>query len=116
MRALAVLLTLAVAGPAAAQPYLMTQAREAQAAADADTARYRDLRLTNQLSVLQARLQADQALGGLQASRAATLSIPAARGSDAPSAVIDASKLMSIPDEVLAQSNARILAAAGNRR
>jgi hypothetical protein len=118
MRAFVVLLTLAMAGPAAAQPYLgMAQARDAQASADALAARNRDVAITNELAVLQARAQSDQALSNLQAARIAPvlppILAPAARGAPA---VIDTSKLVSIPDAILAQSNARVRAAANNRR
>ena len=114
MRALAILLSLAMAGPAVAQPYLLVQAREAQAAADADAARYREITLTNQIAVLEAHLQTDQALSNLQAARAPALP-PAAPGANAPPPILDARQLTSIPDDLLAQSNARIRAAAANR-
>ena len=117
MRAVVVLLTLAMAGPAAAQPYLgMAQARDAQASADAMTARNRDVAITNELAVLQARAQADQALSNLQAARIAPVLPPVTRGAGGPPAVIDTSKLVSIPAALLAQSNARVRAAAANRR
>ena len=117
MRAVVVLLTLAMAGPAAAQPYLgMAQARDAQASADAMTARNRDVAITNELAVLQARAQADQALSNLQAARIAPVLPPVTRGAGGPPAVLDTSKLVSIPDARLAQSNARVRAAAANRR
>jgi hypothetical protein len=121
MRALIVLAALCIAGPAAAQPYLgMVQAREAQASADALAQRNRDIAITNELAVLQARAQSDQALSNLAAARIAptlpTILPPAARSADAPPAIVDTTKQVSIPDALLADSNARVRAAADNRR
>jgi hypothetical protein len=119
MRALVALAVFAIAGPAAAQPpyFALFQGREAQAAAEADAARYREIVTRNELAVLQARVQAEQAISDLQAARASPVLSPAVRGSDtAPPALIDTSQLVSIPDDVLAQSNARVRAAAANRR
>ena len=122
MRIALALLTLATAGPATAQPYLAqpylgVQARDLQTQADLQALRYRDVQAANELAALQARAQADQALGNLQAGRTAPILSPAARRSGAgPPTVIDTSKLVSIPDSILAQSNARIRAAADNRR
>ena len=116
MRALVLLTILGLAGPAAAQPYRdLSLARDAQAFADAQAARGRDIALTNELATLQARLQADQATANLQAQRSPQppLGFP---GQRSVPTVIDTSKLVSIPDATLAQSNARIRAAAANRR
>ena len=114
MRTLVVLLTLVMAGPAMAQPYLAVQARDAQTQADLQALRYRDIQVTNELAALQARAQADQALANLQATRTTPV-LPTYGGGGRP-AVIDTSKLISIPDALLAQSNARVRAAANNRR
>jgi hypothetical protein len=120
MRIVPALLVLAMAGPAAAQPYLNLQARDAQIQHDLDALRYRDVQVTNELAAAQARAQADQAVSNLQAGRAAAnLSYalaPAARSGAAAPPVVDTTKLVSIPDAALAQSNARIRAAADNRR
>jgi hypothetical protein len=117
MRAFLVLLSLAMTGPATAQPYLdITQARDAQAAADALAARNRDVAIANELAVMQARAQADQALANLQAQRIAPVLPAPARAAAGPPVVIDTSKLVSIPDAILAASNARVRAAAANRR
>jgi hypothetical protein len=117
MRALVILLALGIAGPAAAQPVLgMIQAREAQAAADATAARNREVALTNQLAVLEARAQAEQAIGALQAARLRPTLLTLTPAPGAPAPLVDASKLASIPDATLAQSNAAVRAAAGNRR
>jgi hypothetical protein len=115
MRIALVLLTLATAGPAVAQPYLGVQARDAQTQADLQALRYRDVQITNELAAMQARAQAEQALSNLQAGRSAPILSHAVRGSGPPS-VVDTSKLVSIPDSILAQSNARVRAAADNRR
>jgi hypothetical protein len=121
MRIALALLAFAMAGPATAQPYLVqpylgVQARDLQTQADLQALRYRDVQMTNELAAMQARAQADQALSNLQAGRAPILS-PAPRGSGpARPTVIDTSKLVSIPDSILAQSNARVRAAAANRR
>jgi len=117
MRALVIGLVLGLAAPAAAQPArVFDQARDAQAQADAQAARLRDIQLTNELSVLEARLQADQALGNLQAARVspAVPTVPFSPRGPAP--VLDAGKMASIPDAALADSNARVRAAAGNPR
>ena len=107
----------AVAGPAASQPYLgLMLSRDARASAEAMAARNRDIVLTNDLAVLQARVQSDQALSNLQASRSSP-SIPTVSfNPKAPPPIIDASQLATIPDAELVQSNARIRAAADNRR
>ncbi len=116
MRALAVLAILTLAAPAAAQPYRdLTQARDAQAVADAQAARARDIAQTNELSSLQARLQSDQAIANLQAQRSAQPP-PALPGPHAVPTVIDTRKLVSIPDATLAASNARIRAVASDPR
>lgn len=112
----ALLLILGLASPAAAQPYLgLSQAWDAQGFAIAQAARARDIAITNELATLQARLQSDQAVANLQAQR----SPPPLAGlwvASTPPPLIDTSKLVSIPDATLAQSNARIRTAAGNRR
>ena len=119
MRIVPALLMLAMAGPAMAQPYLNLQARDAQIQHDLDALRYRDVQVTNELAAAQARAQADQAVSNLQAGRAAVLSTslaPGVYGGGGSPPVVDTTKLVSIPDAVLAQSNARIRAAADNRR
>lgn len=117
MRAFAILLFVSLAAPAAAQPYRdLSQARDAQAFADAQAARARDITLTNELTALQARLQSDQAIANLQAQRSLQPpSVLAGRPYAVPP-VLAAGQLVSIPDAALAQSNARIRAAASNRR
>ena len=117
MRTVLILMAIGVAGPAAVQPYLgLEQSRDAQALTDAVAARARDVTLTNDLAVLQARIQSDQALSNLQASRLSPTVPTIPFNPNAPPPTIDASKLATIPDAALAQSNARIRAAADNRR
>jgi hypothetical protein len=117
MRGLALICMLALAAPAAAQPYRdLAWARDGQAAADAQAARNRDVTLTNDLAVLQAQVQSDRALANLQAARGAPVVPTVALGPNATPPVIDVSKLASIPDATLAKSNAAVRAAADNRR
>jgi hypothetical protein len=117
MRGLVILLMLAAAGPAAAQPYLGLQlSRDAQAAADAQAARSRDIAVTNELSALQAHAQTDQALANLQAARISPTVPTVPFNPKAPPPVIDPRQIASIPDAALAASNARIRAAADNRK
>jgi hypothetical protein len=117
MRAVLVLLAMSVAGPAAVQPYLgLEQSRDAQASAAAAAIRARDVTLTNDIAVLQARMQSDEALGNLQGSRIAPTVPTIPYNPKAPPPMVDASQLATIPDSVLAQSNARAVAAAENRR
>jgi len=117
MRALPIVLALSLAGPAAAQPRLgLGLARDAQAAADAQAARNRDIAVTNEMAALQARLQAEQAVSSLQAQRNTPVLPTVALGPKATPPVIDVSKLVSIPDATLARSNAAVRAASENRR
>jgi hypothetical protein len=117
MRAVLVLLAMSVAGPAAVQPYLgLQQSRDAQASAAAAAARARDVTLTNDLAVLQARIHSDEALSSLQGSRIGPTAPTVPFNPKAPPPMVDASQLATIPDSVLAQSNARAVAAADNRR
>ena len=109
-------LALALAGPAAAQPVRdLIQARDALAFAEAQAARARDIATTNDLATLQARLQTDQAVANLQAQRSVQplMALPDPR---AALPVVDTSQMVSIPDAALAQSNARIRAAASEPR
>jgi len=110
-------LGLSVAAPAAAQtPWALTVARDADHFAAEQAARQRDITLTNDIARLDAQMQTNQALAGLAAQQARSVSPPVPRDPNAPPPVIDVSKLASIPDAELAASNARVLAAAQNRR
>ena len=116
LRRLALLLIFGLAAPAAADPCRdLELARDAQAFADAQAARVRDIALTNEIATLQARLQSEQAMANLQAQRSPP-PLPALWIAPASPPLIDPAKLVSIPDAALAQSNARIRAAADNRR
>lgn len=117
MRALVVILALAAASPAAAQAYRgLAQAQEAQRIADAQAARSRDIATTNELSTLQAQVQTNQALSDVAALRARPAVPTVPFNPAAPAPRIDASQFASIPDATLAASNARVRAAADNRR
>ena len=117
MRMFVLVLALVIAAPAAAQPLLgFAQTRDAWTWSDANAARNRDIALTNELAVLQARVQAEQALSNLAVARINPGLPTVPPGSGAPPAIIDVSQLASIPDAELAASNARVRAAADNRR
>jgi hypothetical protein len=119
MRALIVLAMAAFASPALAQdPYALTLQRDAELQAQADLARQREVELNNRLSTLEARQQTDQALRDIQALRQRP-TLPTIYDPDAPPpprAAVPAGAFASIPDDVLAASNARVRAAAANRR
>lgn len=111
MRVLVALLAFAIApAAAAAQIYQNPAERVAQD----EAARRRDVEITNQLSVLDAQLRTQQALRDLQAMSPPP--VPAQPNPNIPLPVIDTSKLASIPDKALADSNVRVRAAAQNRR
>jgi hypothetical protein len=119
MRALIILMSLACAAPAAAQPdtYALTLQRDAELQAQADLARQREVELNNRLSTLEARQQTDQALRDIQALRQRP-TLPTIYDPNAeppPRAAIPTGAFVSIPDDVLAASNARVRAAAANR-
>jgi hypothetical protein len=118
---LAIVCSVCVAGaivtPALSQDYLgLAMARDAERAAAAEAARLRDISIGNDLSRLEAQAQTNQALSDLAILRArpALPSVPL--DPRTPPVQIDVSKLASIPDSVLADSNAKVLAAAQNRR
>ena len=70
MRAIAVVLVLACATPAAAQDtYALTVQRQAELQAQADLARQREIELNNRLSTLEAQQQTNQALSDIAAMR-----------------------------------------------
>ena len=117
MRALIVCLICAAATPAAAQDYLgLTMARDAERVAAEQAARLRDITITNELSRLDAQVQTNRALNDLAAMRASPALPTIPQDPRAPPPVIDASKLVQIPDSILAASNARVRAAAANRK
>ena len=109
---------LLTAAPAAAQDYgALDQARDADAFAAEMAARARDVALTNDRFALDARIRTEQALGELAraAARPALAPTPIAP-LGAPLPMIDTAGLADIPDAALAQSDARVRAAAANRR
>jgi len=122
MRALIVLAALGlaapvIASPAAAQDYRgLALQQEAGRLADAQAIRNRDIVITNDLSTLQARVQSNQALSDIAALRASPSVSTVPLGPYTPPPRIEAGKFASIPDAALAQSNARVRAAAANRR
>jgi hypothetical protein len=119
MRALIVLIGLACAAPAAAQDtWALTVQRDAELQAQADLARQREVELNNRLSTLEARQQTDQALRDIAAMRQQP-PLPTIYDPNVPPprrAPVAAGAYASIPDAALAASNARVRAAAANRR
>ena len=115
MRALVLLLVLCAASPAVAQDYrAVMEGREAQLTADAEAARRREVELSNRLTVLEFQMSTEQAMRDLQAMiQRPAMSPPPP---NAPPPIIDTSRLASIPDAALADSNARVRAAAANRK
>ncbi len=116
LRALILLAALADP-PAPPQPYTALQdAREAERVAAEQAARQRDIAITNELSRLQAQSQTNQALSDISAlrQRPTVPTVPA--NSSAPPPKIDLSQFAQIPDAALADSNAKVRAAAQNRK
>jgi len=117
MRALMFLMALGMAAPASAQDFrALTLARDAELTAQAQAARSRDIAITNDLSTLQSRVQTNQALGDIAALRVAPAVPTVTPPPGAPPPKIDPNDLATIPDSTLAASNARVRAAADNRR
>jgi hypothetical protein len=116
MRSLPLVLFLAVAGPAAGQDGVtFSLHRQAETEAQAEMARQREVALYNQMQVLESQAQTQGALRDIDALRYRPPSLPVIVDPKAPR-VIDARALASIPDDRLAASNARVRAAAQNRR
>jgi hypothetical protein len=117
MRLVIIGLALALATPALAQDYLgLALARDAERAAADQAARQRDITLTNDLSRLEAQAQTNQALSDIAALRARPVLPAVPRDPRTPPPQIDVRQLTSIPDAILADSNAKVRAAAENRR
>ena len=113
MRALVILAALSFAAPAAAQDtWALTAQRDAELHAQAQLARQREVELNNRLSTLEATVQTNQALSDIAALRQR----PAVPTYDPKAVPTTVPKYASIPDSVLADSNARVRAAAANRR
>lgn len=116
MRAIVLAFALAAGAASAAwaqNPYLDQQA--AQLDAERAAARQRDIALHNDLMALDARLRTDQALRDTdpRLNAAPVYLLPPARGAPPRR---DPGPYASIPDDRLAASNARVKAAAENRR
>jgi hypothetical protein len=119
MRALIILIAVACATPAAAQDhYALTLQRDAELQGQADLARQREIDLSNRLSTLEAQQQTTQALSDIAAmrQRPSLPSIYDANTLPPHRVAIPATAYASIPDAELAASNARVRAAAANRR
>ena len=118
MRALIVVIALACAAPAVAQPDALILQRDAELQAQADLARQHEIELNNRLSTLEATQQTNQALRDIAAMRQRpplpTIYDPNA--SPPLAAPVPPGAFASIPDDALAASNARVRAAAANRR
>jgi hypothetical protein len=116
MRALILVAALAVATPAAAQGLLgLTLQHDAERQGQQDLARQRDIDLNNRLSRLEAGVQTDQALHDAPGLRLPSLA-PPPTDPNAPLPAVEMGKMVSIPDSILAASNARARAASQNRR
>lgn len=117
MRALIIPLLAALATPAVAQPLRdLTLAQDAQRTAEARAARTRDIAVTNDLATREAGDRTDRALSNIAAARVSPPVPTVAFNPGAPPPKIDPSQMVQIPDAALAASNARVRAAAGNRR
>jgi hypothetical protein len=111
MRAIVpVILALAAATPAAAQVALTLQ-RDNELWAEQQMARQREVSMYNELNALDARVRTNEALADLdRQARRRELALP-----KDPKA-FDPGRMVSIPDDRLAASNARVRAAARNQR
>ena len=117
MRALILLLALAPATPAMAQDALARlYGDEAGRVAAEQAARQRDIALTNELSRLQAQAQTTQNLSDLAAMRIVPAAPVIRYDPNGPPPKLDTSQFAQIPDAALADSVAKVRAAANNRR
>jgi hypothetical protein len=108
------LAALAVASTAAAQPHIPGYVSEGEAAAAEAAARQRQVDLENRLNALDAQRRADEGVRSLRdMSEGSRLSFAPPQGPRTPPL---ASGMATIPDDRLAASNARVRAAAENRR
>jgi len=114
---LAVLAGVTAAGSAGAQSLQQQfdlNARAAELRAQQNLADQRSVILENRLNNLEAQQRTQQAFDDLQA-QTRTPQLPAPYPG-APPPQIDTSNMATIPDSTLEESNARVRAAAGNRR
>lgn len=116
-------LALSLAAPAAAQD-LLTQQRlnDFQLGllqSQQDLARQREIATHNEMIAIEQRLRTEQGLSDVRA-QSYTPRLPPVNAyqayAGAPLPNIDTSKLVSIPDSALADSNRRVREAAANRR
>jgi hypothetical protein len=107
----------ALGPPAAAQPYKALQdARDADRLANDQAARQREVEITNELSRLQTQAQTSQALSDISAARV-TPAVPTTPfNPNAPPPKVDPGQFVQIPDAALADSDAKVRAAASNKR
>jgi hypothetical protein len=115
--AIAALVSGMLTTPALAQDYLaLTNAHDAERVAAEAAARQRDIALTNEVSAMQARAQTEQALNDIAVLRARPTLPHVILDPKAPPPNIDLSRLASIPDAALADSDAKVRAASANRK
>jgi hypothetical protein len=124
MRAISLALILAAAGPAVAAPPLNpgvapglqapTQLELNALRAQQDMAQRQAIARDNEAAALDAQLRAERSVAEVRA-QSMTPTIPAPPPG-APPAHLDVSGLASIPDATLADSDAKVRAAAKNRR
>jgi hypothetical protein len=121
MRVLLALLALAAATPAAAQSTAAELALQNDLLAQQQAAQQRAVALDNQLMALEAQIRTERALADIRAQSARPyLPLPPLPPGEAgprpPSPQIDTSKLVSIPDDRLAASNAAVREVTQGRR
>lgn len=112
MRTLVALLVLLAAAPAAAQDTnaAVLNAQIMQMQAEQQLARMREVATSNEMMALEARLRADEAVRRLEASRAPVVlpTLPYPEAGLGVGTGIDTSKLPTIPNAALADSNRRV--------
>lgn len=120
MRALILCLALAGAAPAAAQDpsAAVLQSQILQMQAEQQLARMREVATANELTALEARLRTEQAVRQMEAARAPVLmpTLPYPDAALGKGTGVDISKLPSVPDAVLADSNRRVQEILKNSR
>jgi hypothetical protein len=116
---LAVLLAAGLAAPASAQllPQVAPSSPQfAEMLAQQEIARQQIVQQQNQIMALEAQLRTQQALSDVHALTLAPQLPPVDTTPGRPLPHIDTSQLASIPDATLADSNRKVLEAAGNHR
>ena len=102
---------------AAAQPNPDALARDSQARAEQQMARQREIARDNETAAFESRMQTEHNLRALQA-QAASPNIPAPRDRSSARATLAPPNMggaAAIPDDVLADSNRRVMEAAARR-